>query len=108
MSGMIITVFRSRLSPDGQDDYHHLQPRMVELARSMPGFVSVKSFTADDGERVTIVEFDSEEHQRAWAEHPEHREAQRRGRLEFYADYDLKVATVTRHSRFPHPDRIQP
>jgi len=31
---------------------------MGELARSMPGYLSHKGFVADDGERVTLVEFD--------------------------------------------------
>src|SRR5690606_1178765 len=54
---MIVTVFRSRLKPEGRDEYMALAPRMAELARTMPGYLSHKSFVADDGERVTIVEF---------------------------------------------------
>ena len=46
--------------------------RMIELAESMPGYVSHKDFTADDGERVTIVEFEHEEGLRAWRLNPEH------------------------------------
>lgn len=58
---MIVTVFRSRLMPGVRDDYVKLANRMNELAATMPGYVSHKGFFADDGERVTVVEFESEE-----------------------------------------------
>lgn len=98
---MIITVFRSRLSPEAVEEYGTTSVRMIELATSMPGFVSVKAFVADDGERCTIVEFDSWEHHDAWAQHVEHRSAQARGREAFYTTFDLKVGEVQRHSSFP-------
>ena len=95
---MILTVFRSRLRDESRDEYFEMSKRMNELAASMEGFVSVKTFVAEDGERCTVVEFDSEEHHQAWARHPEHRLAQVRGRAVFYTTYDLKVATVDRVS----------
>ena len=52
-------------------------------AEGMPGFVSFKTFRADDGERVSVIEFASEEALRAWREHPEHRKAQELGRATF-------------------------
>lgn len=96
---MIVTVFRSHLKPTARADYDPMAARMSELARSMPGYVSHKVFTADDGERVTIVEFENETTQRAWGAHPEHRAAQRRGRAEFYSEYTLQVCEVKRQSR---------
>jgi len=97
---MIVTVFRSRLLPGLRDDYVTLVDRMVELAATMPGYISHKGFFADDGERVTIVEFESEETQRAWRMHPEHREAQRKGRENYYAAYSVQVCAVKRASKF--------
>lgn len=102
---MIVTVFRSRLRPEHAEEYARVAPRMLELARSMPGFVSVKSFAADDGERVTIVEFDSEASHRAWREHPEHLEAQRLGRDRFYSEYRVQVCRVERQRDFPSSTR---
>jgi heme-degrading monooxygenase HmoA len=75
--------------------------RMSELARSMPGYISHKSFTAADGERVTIAEFDTEENMRVWSSHPEHVEAKKKGRASFYSEYDIKVCTVQREHTFP-------
>lgn len=96
---MIVTVFRSRIRPQAREAYDALAPRMSELARAMPGYVSHKTFTADDGERVTIVEFETEEAQRAWATHPDHRAAQRQGRAEFYSEFRLQICEVRRESR---------
>ena len=73
---MIVTVFRSRLMPDVREDYVALADRMNEIARTMPGYISHKGFFAEDGERVTVVEFEDEEAMRAWRMHPEHRAAQ--------------------------------
>jgi heme-degrading monooxygenase HmoA len=97
---MIVTVFRSRLMPGVQDEYLALVERMREIAVTMPGYISHKGFFAEDGERVTIVEFESEEAQRAWRMHPEHVEAQRQGRLKYYSGFDLQVCTVQHESHF--------
>ena len=100
---MIVTVFRSRLHPDVQDEYMQWAGRMSELARTMPGYISHKGFVAQDGERVTIVEFETEEQQRAWSTHPEHVEAKTKGRKSFYSEYKIQVCTVHREHLFPKP-----
>src|SRR5271165_5437082 len=97
---MIVTVFRSRLMPDVREEYVALVDRMVEIAAAMPGYISHKGFFAEDGERVTIVEFESEEAQRAWRMHPEHRDAQRKGREVYYQDFSVQVCQVIRENRF--------
>lgn len=93
--GQVVTIFRNRLRPDGVDDYAPTAAEMSRLARTMPGYVDHKSFTADDGERVTVVTFADEASQTAWRDHVEHRAAQRAGRRRFYAEYTLQVATCT-------------
>ena len=61
---MILTVFRSRLNKGVQDVYYQLVSKIIAIAESMPGFVSRKSFVAEDGERLSLVEFADEEAQR--------------------------------------------
>lgn len=95
---MIITVFRSRLNQAAQEDYRRWATRMSELARGMPDYISHKSFTAEDGERVTIVEFASETGLRAWATHPEHIAAKKLGRDSFFTEYRVQVCSVERDS----------
>ena len=97
---MIVTVFRSRLRPELGDEYAALVDRMSELARTMPGYVSHKDFFADDGERVTIVEFEHEEGLRTWRTNPEHRAAQRLAREKYYTEYHIQVCTLDRESKF--------
>lgn len=97
---MIVTVFRSRLRPDVREEYVALANRMNEIARTMPGYISHKGFFAEDGERVTVVEFEHEEGMRAWRMHPEHRAAQKLARERFYEEYSVQVCEVTRQSRF--------
>ena len=98
---MIVTVFRSRLKPEAQQEYMQWATRMSELAKTMPGYVSHKGFVAEDGERVTIVEFESEETQRAWSLNAEHAAAKKKGRQDFYSEYRLQVCSVQRDMVFP-------
>lgn len=100
--GQVVTVFRSRLRPDTTAYTDHAQ-RMSDLARTMPGYVDHKIFTADDGERVTVVTFaDRESHDR-WRDHPDHRAAQRAGIRGYYSHYSIQVGIVDYASAFDAP-----
>jgi len=99
---MVVTVFRSRVKPEAEEEYARWAARMGELARRMPGYISHKGFVAADGERVTLVEFESEQAQRAWSMHPEHVEAKKKGRTHFYVEYRIQVCKVQRDSVFPN------
>jgi heme-degrading monooxygenase HmoA len=97
---MIVTVFRSRLQPEHAAAYSEVAVRMRALAEGMPGFVSFKTFRADDGERLSVVEFESEQAMQAWREHPEHRKAQHLGRAAFYSEFQIQVCSVMRQYGF--------
>lgn len=97
---MVLVVFRSRLRGEHDDEFNVLADEMLATAQGMSGFVSYKVFVADDGERCSLIEFDTPENLRAWREHPEHRKAQELGRERFYADYSLQVCDAPRESRF--------
>ena len=98
---MVVIVFRARIKPDAnQEALMQTGRRMYELASSMPGYVSYKDFAAEDGENVSIIEFESLETLAAWREHPEHKSAQQRGRDEFFAEYHIQVCTPVRDYRF--------
>jgi heme-degrading monooxygenase HmoA len=105
-AAMIVTVFRSRLMPGLQEEYVALVDRMVELAAAMPGYISHKGFFAEDGERCTIVEFESEEAQRAWRMQPEHREAQKKAREIYYSSYSLQICELKRESKCDRNERM--
>ncbi len=104
---MVVGIFRSRLRPEQEHAgaaYGPVAERMEALARSMPGFRSVKTFGAGDGERVTLFEFETLAHLDVWRDEAEHLEAQRRGRDEFYASYDLYVCEPIREAHFRAED----
>ena len=92
---MIITVLRSRIRPGAEKEYQELGIEMYRLAHAKPGFISAKSFYADDGEGVTIVLFADAESQRAWRDHPAHRKVQERGRTHVFSEVSSHVAEVT-------------
>lgn len=91
---MYMNVFRSRKRADMDlAAYHADAARMVELACAQPGFVSYKTFAAEDGETVTISEWESREHAQAWARNAEHAAVQGRGRAEYYESYTVHSCT---------------
>jgi heme-degrading monooxygenase HmoA len=98
---MIVTLIRSRLKPEAREEYMELSARMSALVKGMPGHISHKGFVAEDGEKVTIVEFESEEAQRAWSVHPEHVDAKKKGRRNFFSEYRVQVCRVDRETAYP-------
>jgi len=99
---MVVVVFRSRLR-EGVDltRLSAVGARMYELASSMPGFLSYKDFVAEDGESVSIVEFEDDASVLAWHAHPEHRAVQELARAEYFAAYHVQVCAPIRERRFP-------
>jgi heme-degrading monooxygenase HmoA len=97
---MVIVVFRSRLREEAREEYEQLVEEIDRLAEAMPGFLAKKTFTAPDGERASIIEFESEEALLAWRNHPRHLAAQQRGREAFYAWYRVQVCTPLRSYAF--------
>ena len=97
--GQVVTVFRSRLRADA-DGYADDAQQISALARTMPGYVEHKAFTAGDGERVTLVTFADRASHDAWRDHPDHRAAQRRGIADYYETYSIQVGTTDYASAF--------
>ena len=96
----IITIFRNRIAEGAESAYAELAPHIASLASNMPGLVDSKTFTAPDGERVTIVTFSNQDTHNAWRDHPEHVAARARGVEEFYSTYSIQVGTVTYSHHF--------
>jgi len=99
---MVVGIFRSRLRPDLPEDYALVADRMLALAQAMPGFRSFKSFSAEDGERLSLFEFESLAALEAWRDHPEHREAQTAGRARFYTEYQVQICDLVRSNAFEY------
>ena len=98
---MFLVVFRNRKRA-GMDSaaYAADAARMAELARAQPGFLSFKSYAADDGEVIALSEWTSAEAAQAWGRHPDHAQVQGRGREAYYESYTLFTADNPRMHLF--------
>jgi heme-degrading monooxygenase HmoA len=97
---MVIVLFRSRLAPEAGDDYGAMADAMLARARTMPGFVDFRHYAAADGERLSVIWWESAETLRAWAEDRAHRDAQRLGRERWYTGFHIDVAELVRSTDF--------
>ena len=95
-----LIVFRSRLRAGVEDVFGKDAEGIAALAVTMPGFVAAKDFVADDGERLSLVEFASAAELTGWRDEPRHRAAQERGRATYYSEYRLQICDVVRESSF--------
>ena len=97
---MALIVFRNRMAPDAPESYAARAAEIYSYGSRMPGFRYLKQFVAEDGERLALIEFDTEAQSRAWGQHAEHRKAQQEGRDLYYAEYSLQICEVVRETRF--------
>lgn len=98
---MFLVVFRNRKRAGiDADAYDADAARMEELARAQPGFLSFKSYTAEDGEVIALSEWASEDAGRAWGRQLDHAVVQGKGRSEYYQDYTLFACADPRIHRF--------
>ncbi len=81
---------------EGDDGYSQTAARMEELAKEMPGYLGFESARGEDGFGIAISYWKSEQAIANWKKVGEHLEAQRRGRADWYVDYDVRVAKVER------------
>lgn len=102
---MVTIIFRSRLRAENEAEYGQVAARIAALARTMPGLIDFKTFAADDGERVTLAEFDTLDNARFWGENAEHLEAQRLGRERFYSEYRVQICQPLRAYAFAEGKR---
>ena len=102
---MFLVVFRNRKRADIDHAAYGAQAEEMEaMARHQPGFLSFKSYVADDAEVVALSEWESEDAALAWRRVAEHGAAQSRGRAEFYEDYTLFACKHPRIHRFSRKD----
>lgn len=98
---MFLVVFRNRKRADiDAAAYAADADAMEDLARAQPGYLSFKSYTAEDGEVIALSEWADEAAARAWRHVAAHADMQRRGRSDYYESYTLFAGTPTRLHRF--------
>ena len=98
---MYLVVFRNTKRADiDADEYGADAARMAALAAAQQGFISFKSYVAEDGEVVAISEWADEAAAQGWRKQADHAEVQSRGRAEYYESYTLYAGTPSRVHRF--------
>ena len=103
---MYFNVFRSRKRADMDAEAYAADAKLMEaLARTQKGFIAYRSYKAEDGETLSMSEWESEEDARAWQRNLEHAAVQRRGRTDYYESYTVYSCVDPRISRF---DRSKP
>jgi len=102
---MFLVVFRNRKRADIDRAAYGAESDVMEaMARRQPGFISFKSYVADDNEVVALSEWENEDSALAWRKVAEHSAAQSRGRAEFYEEYTLFACKHPRVHRFSRKD----
>jgi heme-degrading monooxygenase HmoA len=71
---MVICVFGVTYREDADLELEaHLTRKMADAASKTPGFISYKSYRADDGDEVGLIRFVSREALKAWRDNTAHR-----------------------------------
>ena len=100
--GAVAVIFQSVRRPVDDEGYAEMAERMDALAAQQPGYLGVRSVRdPQTHEGITVSYWRDDASARAWKAVAEHLEAQRRGREEWYAEYDVVVAEVIRSYRRP-------
>jgi heme-degrading monooxygenase HmoA len=90
----VAVIFTSVRKPDDVDGYARMAEAMEELAAQQPGYLGIEAAREDLG--ITVSYWADEASAKAWKQVAAHLGAQRRGRERWYADYRVRIATVTR------------
>lgn len=87
---MFLVVFRNRKRADMDEAAYGADAAAMEaLAARQPGYISFKSYTAEDGEVIALSEWEDEGAALAWRRKAEHLAVQRKGRERYYESYTL-------------------
>lgn len=89
-----VAVIFTSVRTEGDHGYAAMSAAMDALAREQPGYLGIEA--ARDGLGITVSYWVDEDAARAWKRVARHLSAQHRGRDTWYADYRVRVATVTR------------
>ncbi len=95
-TAVIFSSLRSAGADGADDGYSRTAVRMEDLAAEQPGYLGFESARDPAGLGISVSYWIDETAARAWKQVAEHLIAQRRGVDEWYAEYRVRVAIVTR------------
>lgn len=74
--------------------YDAMADEINALVRDEEGFMAMESVHDSEGQSITVCYWRSIEDIKRWKEQTLHREAQERGRLEWYAEYAVRIVEI--------------
>jgi heme-degrading monooxygenase HmoA len=84
----------------GDQGYAAIADRMVELAKTQPGFLGVESARDAEGFGITVSYWKDEASIATWKAHAEHATARQAGRERWYESFNVRIARVEREYEF--------
>ncbi|MEV4596041.1 antibiotic biosynthesis monooxygenase [Amycolatopsis sp. NPDC049253] len=92
-------IFTSRRT-EGDNGYAERALEMSELAAQQDGYLGEESARDESGLGITVSYWRDEEAIAGWRKNLEHTESRRRGRAEWYEEFEVRVARVERSYGF--------
>ena len=96
-----VVIFTS-VRTDGDNGYSEMADKMLKLASNQRGFLGSESASNKLG--ITVSYWKDLESIRNWKENPEHKEAQRKGRENWYNSFKTRIAKVECDYDFEKPE----
>jgi len=95
---VIAMMFEVWPKAENKDDYLDTAAALRPLLEQIDGFISIERFESlvEPGKILSLGFFRDEAAIMAWRNTPEHRKAQALGRKEYFSDYRLRIAKVSR------------
>jgi heme-degrading monooxygenase HmoA len=93
----VIFISKKYFNDDG---YSEMAKRMEALSASEPGFLGIQSVRGEDGLGITVSYWKSLEDIRKWKSHLDHRDAQAKGKSDWYQGYQVRICKVERQYEF--------
>ena len=95
---MYAVIFEVQPKPGREKDYLATAQQLRAELEKIDGFISVERFASlyHEGKILSLSFWRDEAAVARWRGHPAHRDAQRRGREEIFAEYRIRVAGVVR------------
>ena len=98
---MYLVTFLSKRHQKDDRIYRTVAQDMIQLAKKQPGFIRIESWRNSEGFGVTLSWWKDEASIKAWRQNTEHLIAQKRGKKDWYAQYEVFITKVERH--YSHP-----
>ena len=92
------TVIFTSVKSGETKGYDDMSDKMVELVEKQPGFLGFESAKEEIG--ITVSYWESLDSIQEWYKNTEHKEAQNKGRSDWYDSYTVRIAKVEREYSF--------